>query len=148
MKKLFALLLITSIFAFSCSPIYKKPSNFRSGITDYSRFNEKGFFITESNSVSFDYQAIGSVYVQQEEGYEIISNDPISIKYKDDVTGYESVKQTSNLKTGNKYIGLDVNKGLDELHRITTSNKGNGIINLKITFWSGGYNITGMAIKK
>lgn len=141
-------MLAATTFIVSCSPVYQKPYNFTSGITDYSRFNEKGFFISESNSVNFEYQAVGSVYVQQEEGYEVVSNQQLTTKYKDDVTGYESVKRTTTLKTGNKYIGLDVNKGLDELYRITTSNKGNGIINLKITFWSGGYTISGMAIKK
>jgi uncharacterized protein YbjQ (UPF0145 family) len=48
------------------------------GYVDYSVFTERGFFITESNSVHFDYTALGSVSVYIQSGYK--GEDPDSYK--------------------------------------------------------------------
>lgn len=57
MKNLFYILLAVLLFT-SCS-MYKSINE--TVVIDYSRYTSQGFFITESNSVSFDYKPIGSV---------------------------------------------------------------------------------------
>ena len=36
---------------------------------DYSMLTKEGYFVTESNSVSFDYEAIGSIYAVEVGGW-------------------------------------------------------------------------------
>ncbi|MBB2149187.1 hypothetical protein [Pedobacter gandavensis] len=148
MKKLHVLIAAAALLMSSCSPIIRTPEEFSSGITDYSTFAKKGFFITESNSVNFDYQPIGSVYVKQQAGYEVLSNTTKQKVYSDDVIGGKSTEDFNTLKIGSKFIPLDINRGLKEIHFQSEKSGANGIINLKITHWNGGYSITGMAIKK
>lgn len=68
MKKLLLLALVL-VMMFSCTP---KMYSF-SSVFDYRQFTKEGFFITESNSVSFKYQPIGSVTSCIVSG---VSNDP------------------------------------------------------------------------
>jgi uncharacterized protein YbjQ (UPF0145 family) len=99
-----------------------------SGTLYYDEFDD--FFITESNSVSFDYEPIGSVTAIAESGY---------------------------LKR--KYIRATANDALRVLYNEAEKNGANGIINLKITYnWEydkygnmislSSIAVTGMAIRK
>lgn len=148
MKKLNVLIAAAALIMSGCSPIIRTPEEFSSGITDYSIFAKKGFFITESNSVNFEYQPIGSVYVKQQAGYEVLSNTAKQKVYSDDVTGGQLTKDFNTMKIGSTFIPLDINRGLKEIYIQSEKAGSNGIINLKITHWNGGYSITGMAIKK
>jgi uncharacterized protein YbjQ (UPF0145 family) len=52
-----------------------------SSVVDYSKYAKKGFFLSESNSVNFEYEAFGSLSVvvlsgkKQGEGYKVASSD-------------------------------------------------------------------------
>lgn len=112
---------------------------------DYSYLTNQGIFVTESNSVSFDYEACGSLYVECVGGW---------------VTKKQAVDmQDIYIQKSGKYVYVPAtiedafNLVLDELKALN----GNGVINLRITpvsEYSALYNvnmnkiyITGMVIK-
>lgn len=75
MKQLFILiftLVILNLNLVSCVtltlPPLPAPYAF-AGIFDYSPLTSKGVFVTESNSVSFDYETIGSLYAISDGGW-------------------------------------------------------------------------------
>lgn len=95
------------------------------GILDYSPLTSKGVFVTESNSVSFDYETIGSLYAESKGGW-------ISKSY---------VEPSMDALYNEVLQQLDVYKA-------------NGIVNLKLRV-SGSiadknkkYSLEGMAIRK
>lgn len=54
----------------SCVTIPTPPAPYAfAGIFDYSPLTSKGVFVTESNSVSFDYETIGSIYAESRGGW-------------------------------------------------------------------------------
>lgn len=59
MKKIIFLLLVSLSLA-SCYTL-DIPQSTTTNIIDYSEFAEQGIFVTESNSVNFDYKPLGSV---------------------------------------------------------------------------------------
>jgi len=63
MKKIISVFIV-SLFLFSCSPAYYLAS----GGVDFTNLTKDGFFITESNSVSFSYKPIGSIYSECSSG--------------------------------------------------------------------------------
>ncbi|MCL1933522.1 MAG: hypothetical protein FWF53_06915 [Candidatus Azobacteroides sp.] len=107
MKKI--LIIAFTMFFISCSSgrfIYDSYS----GVIDYSNYSTKGFFITESPSVSFEYTPIGSVIVEITSGYEIASSskDKVILQWK--YATYEDALQSLYKKAGdikaNGVIGL------------------------------------------
>jgi len=80
MKKV--LIFLLPVFLFSCEP-YKFIYNSNLAVVDYGPYTSKGFFITESPSVSFEYTPIGSVSVVLQSGYEIKSQSKNKTNYGD-----------------------------------------------------------------
>lgn len=139
----------------SCVTTYKWPYIQESSIIDYSVYAKKGFFITESNSVNFDYSAIGSISAKVESGYEVLNMDAVKVT-GDDI--YSRQPETKiNVKYG-KYIKATPEAAINELFNQAIQSKANGIIGLTIkpiTTTSQqygnvvtGYFVTGMAIRK
>lgn len=128
MKKFFPCAIVAlSSLLYGCST-YPDQIN-KISVLDYSRYTKDGFFITESNSVSFDYEPIASISVDMYDGKVANTN----------------------------YWGFpDAIRGLELLVQKAKYSKGNGIINLKIEPFSvksanyqrSGIRLTGMAIKR
>lgn len=114
-------------------------------VIDYSRYTSQGFFITESNSVSFDYKPIGSVVTvvkgtkKKETGKQ---NDGDSIQ-----------KRKKSFFEEPRAEYYSVYEAIDEFVRKSKNTGANGTINFKVSYtndkeFGNGYVITGMAIKK
>ena len=144
MKRL-TLLLLTAISFSSCMSIRPATSTSSYSI-DYSKFADKGFFITESNSVSFNYTPLSSVYSSQTSGYELLLVNGVVQK----TSSYNGPAVPKTTKT---YIDASPEAVLSALYENAIKQGANGIINLNITSItsvSGRPTITatGMAIKK
>lgn len=134
------LFFIAAIFS-SCAPSMGKYYMYTS-VVDYSRYSQKGFFITESNSVSFEYTPIGSIYV------EVVSGDT-PIPAKDEMSYETYVFKAANLDDAFQKL---VDAGMKR--------DANGVINVKTEHYKPYYNkeenkiigdswvVTGMLIKK
>lgn len=144
-KHLFFLSLI--LVMASCSTKYAMIKE--SSIIDYSSFEKNGFFLSEANSVSFDYRAVGSVSATVLNGWEVkgVAKD----NRQNAVTS-----MGEQIKYG-LYKNATPNDVLDELYKKAIENGANGIINLSIKPTTEtipgrgmikGYYATGMAIKK
>ncbi|TKC06936.1 hypothetical protein [Pedobacter frigoris] len=147
MKKIyFAFALIASLS--SCSAPIVKPRYIKDVyIFDYSKYADKGFFFSESNSVNFNYIPIGSINAYNESGYEVVS----SVKERernDDVLMAEHSFHTSTTRYGDKLILADRSDLIDEVYKQALKKGANGIINLKFVFTTKNVTISGMAIKK
>lgn len=148
MRKLLTLLLLATLLT-SC--FVKYPAIESAVVLDYSIHEKHGVFLTQSNSVSFDYKPLGSVTALQLDGHKDMKlakklakadyfNDGAVDKEKDSNWLYptrEAVLEAMCKKA--KEIGA------------------NGIIDLRIYYKSNyiakgyiqeGYEATGMAIKK
>ena len=116
-------ILFLSFILFSCAPKYY----ITSGCVDFSNLTKDGFFITESNSVNFDYKPIGSIYSYISSGVS---------------------------KRNYTWINANYDDALIELKREAVSRGSNGIINLSYNITRDkSYNtlsvyLEGMAIKK
>lgn len=133
--------MVLSLLFSSCItqvPISVREAKIISNGVDYSEFAQAGFFITEANSVSFEYKTVGSVsaYVQSggKNGAYTYSNSSKLLANQVIMTPRDAVKK---LYDEAKALGA------------------NGIINLKIirtfdpfTYLNDGYEATGMAIVK
>lgn len=131
MKQLFILILTLAILSLnlvSCvtltPPPLPAPYAF-AGIFDYSPLTSKGVFVTESNSVSFDYETIGSLYAISDGGW---------------------INKT--------YVEPSLDALYNEVLKQLDAYNANGIVNLKINV-SGRiadrtkrYSLEGMAIRK
>lgn len=122
MRKLFYL--ISILLLMSCSGnkhIYTETAQ----IIDYEKYNNKGFFITESNSVSFDYTPIGSIVVRIYSGHEVVGTEYVK-KFKSTGTYTEIPK----MRVGDWRNG-DLEDAFIKLHKEAISRGANGVINLK-----------------
>lgn len=153
MRKLTFLVAVIATFAMtSCSLSVKIPYRYSMSYIDYNTVSQQyGVFITESNSVGFDYQPIGSISLMERSGNEVKSSES---EAKDGV-------YSKSLITTVKY-GDWIDASIDELLKIACQKAieqgGNGIINMKIEYlpstvvnnvvYSEGYRITGMIIKR
>lgn len=129
MKQLFTLiftLAILSLNLVSCITLPPPPAPYAfAGIFDYSPLTSKGVFVTESNSVSFDYETIGSLYAISDGGW-----------------------------INNIYVEPSLDALYNEVLKQLDAYNANGIVNLKINV-SGTiadrtkrYSLEGMAIRK
>lgn len=116
------------ISSVSCTPKFSSKVYY----TDYQRYSDAGFFITESNTVSFDYIPVGSVVVRQTAGVmsdtEIISQNVPEKRGYDELYGELEKKRHSNSwKLPSDYTALDA------VYKVAKEQNADGIINLKIT---------------
>lgn len=137
MKKvpiIFAVLL--SIILTGCGPTAQYIE--RVDFLDYSEYSKEGFFITESNSVSFDYIPLGSIAVYM---------------YAGEGGNWYLVNGVMRYKSNSlPYPGRALELAVSESKRIG----GNAIINLKISpstinligVDQSGFILTGMTVKK
>jgi hypothetical protein len=122
MKKVLLLLLSASIFN-SCYVSRFEYNSYTSTI-DYSEYTKAGFFITESNSVSFEYQPLGSITVVVKSGdikqkYQVVLDDGTTLGLRDDDAKWKEASSADALVL---------------LHIKATQMNANGIINLKTSY--------------
>ncbi len=145
-KLLFAAVLSASLIG--CIPQRTFFSTFSSGI-DYKEYSDLGFYVTESNSVNFNYTPISSIVASVKSGYlgdEKPSNSKVKVSKSD---------------RGSLFITATASIVLEELYQEAIKLGANGIINLKIEAKTESgindygvttdfpvYVATGMAIKK
>lgn len=155
MKKNLILVAVFSLLLYSCSVI--GPGMYSATAIDYQRFNEQGFFITESNSVNFEYTPISSVSALFTNGWiekEVVDeNKPRKLKkYKDDVYN------TEGPKTKQVYVRGTPDGVTDLLVDEAMKMGANGVINFRydpVYSYSkdggatlSGWTASGMAIKR
>ena len=140
MKKVLLSILFVGLLTSCVTPKLPEPYG-TSTILDYSPLTSKGFYVTESNSVSFDYQAIASVSATEVAGW--VKKDKKQVI--SDGTLRKNVKPSSG-----KYIRVspDINAAMDRMVEILRTVGANGIINLNIQWESSRIIISGMAIRK
>ncbi len=119
---------VLCISSVSCTPKFSSKVYY----TDYQRYSDAGFFITESNTVSFDYVPVGSVVVRQTAGVmsdtEIISQNVPEKRGYDELYGELEKKRYSN-----SWILPSDYTALDAVYKVAKEQNADGIINLKIT---------------
>lgn len=148
MKKIL-LLSFCTIALSSCATYLPAPKSVI-GMIDYSGLTNRGIFVTESNSVSFDYEPIGSIYVEEVGGWIRKDGKPNFVDSKDDYYVGSSSKKV--------YQAPDIQAVYVKLSNKLKDVNANGLINLKIISTSefdqlskttvGKIVITGMAINK
>jgi len=137
----------------SCG-IFRQPTVSVSSTLDYSKYLKDGFYLTESNSVSFTHEPLASVSALQLSGYKIKSSG--QKQFRDDA--YQTGHSETYTTTTNEYVNATRSEVLEQLVKEAKSKGANGIINLDIdpivtTTKEGlvsisGYSATGMAIKR
>jgi uncharacterized protein YbjQ (UPF0145 family) len=141
------LLLFTFV---SCETVLQVPKYVSvSSFIDYSYFTDKGIYVSESNSVNFDYTPMGSIDILIASGYKFKQG---VVKEKD------MLGQTFYSDSKSEWKNATINEAFDELYKVAINKNANGIINLKISQNivesydrknSGlSFHITGMAIRK
>lgn len=148
MKKLILLIFAIGLFTSCVTTKLPEPYGF-SSFLDYSPLTERGIYVTESNSVSFDYQTIGSVAATEVGGW---------VKKKE----VKEEKKTTKGREDDMYAGVDRNRNAGKnvhvspslnaaMERMVTTLKdvgANGVINLKVQMDHHKIVISGMAIRK
>ena len=135
MKKIILICIIALVAMTSCEPALKFQQS--AGFIDYAMF--PGMFITESNSVNFDYSPIGSLYAEEISGeYQIVKKKVGTDELYGDE--YAVVDGSYRHASPQSALAFAVKKAQDM--------GGNGIINLRISRETGGYSVTGMVIKR
>ena len=143
------LLLIMPILALaSCTTVNVPAPKQYAATIDYTYLSQKGIFVTESNSVSFDYEPLGSLYVECLGGW-------VKKKHKDgDVM--------EDIYMANPGSVMYLKPTIEEAYQLVLSEikklRANGVINLKISTvseFNSTYKvtvdkivITGMCIRK
>lgn len=123
MKAKFIFLTLSLLVLSSCSTSIKYCETV--GYIDYSQYASKGVFITESNSVNFEYEPLGSISVLVEDGYK---KGTRRSKYN-----YVDLDGNRHLTEEYEYWAkASYNSALDVAVDSIISKGGNGIINLKI----------------
>ena len=115
-------MMIVSVFVTSCATLVPGPGKYVACV-DYGYLSQKGIFVSESNTVNFDYEPLGSLYVECTGGW--VKNDEISME---DIYITKKGKKTYQPPIVEDAFDL----ALGELKAL----RGNGIINFKITMVS------------
>ena len=152
----FLFISVTALLLSACATMPKRAYTSYSASFDFTEFTNDGFFITESNSVSFDYDPIGSISGVVTSGYEVLGKEKQGAsKMGDDVYAKE---KTEKVKYG-EYKYADFRNVLFEIVESAKKMGANGIINLDVTYSPGtndmygnevvpsSYTASGMAIK-
>ena len=153
MKFIKTVIILFSISLLSCIPTI--PGYKYTSMIDYSKYVNQGFFITESNSVSFEYDPIASMYTKVVGGESIeviVEEKPVDSNAKYSARDRRGDSEKVTTKKG--YRAYTVYDALDDLVEKCKKSGANGIINLNISYtYNGsgnqnGYAISGMAIKR
>lgn len=145
------LFVVVLVMTVSCSP--KRYYSSFTYLIDYQKYTEEGFFLTESNSVSFEYSPVGSVcsVVESRAGSEAAFKP---VKHYVDDTLYEN---DPSIKVHREIKSATVDDAIATAIECARVKGANGIINLSVTETSKdiGYGLTekviivkGMAIKR
>ena len=139
------ILFVLTAIVLICSGCQTYPYIQKIHYLDYSFFKERNFFVTETNTVSFPYESLGSitvvvrsgkVYKQSDaESYKPIYQRSGDFKYATIADIYNLVYDLAKEKGGNGILGFKIEYLLPD--KFSGKNKSND-----------GYMITGMAIKK
>lgn len=113
-------------------------------VIDYSEYISRGFFITESNSVSFAYEPIGSVVAGVSSGWEILNSTTETTTSDDNVYGTSS---KTKIKYG-EYVGARLDDAIDLLYKKCIELGADGVINFSFSSSGSECVVSGMAIKK
>lgn len=143
-KHLFTLMVIVLI----CSSCQTSPYIQKVNYLDYSFFKERNFFITETNTVSFPYESLGSIYVIVRSGKLYKTTD------FDEPDSYKPMYQRKG-----KYKRATLEDAYQLIYDSAKEKGANGILRFKIEYLTLGTNagkdkpidsyiITGMTIKK
>ena len=125
----------------ACATMPKRAYTSYSASFDFTEFTKDGFFITESNSVSFDYAPIGSISGVVTSGYEVLGRDK-GQKMKDDVYSQE---KNEKIRYG-EYKYADFRNVLLEIVESAKKLGANGIINLDVKYNPGTNDIYGKEV--
>lgn len=147
MKKYFYLLMLAVLLA-SCSIVNVPAPKQYAATIDYAYLSQKGIFVTESNSVNFDYEPLGSIYVECTGGW-------VKKKYKEgDVMQDIYMANPSSVE----YLPATIDDAYQMVLSEVKKLRANGVINLKISTVSEYLStykvtvnkiiITGMCIRK
>ncbi|WP_304649350.1 hypothetical protein [uncultured Duncaniella sp.] len=142
-----AMIVVAFLFA-SCSQkiLYTESV----GFVDYSTYLNEGIFLTESNSVNFEYDAIGSVSAVVYSGDAVVSQS-------EQVDKNEIYGERTKVKNKVGWKAASPDDALNAAVAQVRKQGGNGLINIKITPTTEidnakrvrtGFLITGMAIKR
>ena len=126
--KLFFLVLILCLS--SCAPKFSTAFFY----TDYSKYTQQGFFITESNSAPFDYNPVGSIFIRQKAGkmsdVEILSQNVKEPKGYDELYGdLEMKRSVNNIKRPSD------DSVLQAAFEFAKSQNADGIINISFKYY-------------
>lgn len=150
MKKLILLVItIAAVVMTSCAP---NATNFFKQVAytlDYQKAGKGRVFITEANSVSFEYTPIASILVIEESGKSVVKETEVET-IGDEVYGKQSMikVQTKGWREANLYSALTF--AVEQCENLG----GDGIINLKNRIITdnqtnhSSIEITGMVIKR
>lgn len=145
MKRILFALVVIVLICSSCQTYeYLQKVNY----LDYSFFKEKNFFITETNTVSFPYESLGSIYVIVRSGKLYKTTD---INERD---SYKPIYQRKG-----KYKKATLEDAYQLIYDSAREKGANGLLRFNIEYLTVdgdliknrpviGYVITGMAIKK
>ena len=125
MKKLFLLSAAMMLFV-SCASVQLPAPRSATSLMDYSPLTSNGIFVTESNSVSFEYEPIGSVVAVAYGGWGKLESQ-------------KAGKDDSYVSTSGKTVYFDpsLSDAYESLKSKLFEIGANGIINLKATFTPG-----------
>ena len=132
MKKVLFVAVILSTLT-SCAAYLPTPKTVVD-VTDYSVFHENGIYVTESNSVSFDYKSIGHISVEAYGGWvdkKTTSKDKLEAKRYNNDDYYDSPSSSSPFRS-RKYVLPNIDDAISIFIDKVKASKGNGVINFKI----------------
>ena len=142
MKKLF---LALSVALLSSCVTYSPLVNF----IDYSAYNDQGMFLTESNSVDFDYTPVGSINVLLYSGY--VKQTP---EYLVEDKAVDAVYYSSSSTGRSKYQDATIQEALRIVVDQAKHKGADAVINLHYEYISAfknqpaGWYVSGMAVKR
>ena len=128
-KTILMIVAIMAMLLMSCAPT--REFSFIAGALDYRAI--PGVFITESNSVSFDYEPIGSITVIEISGNT--KKQKQKVKDIDDIYGKAEKKRTGDyyytVTTTSNWREADLQSALNYAAEKVKELGGDGLINLK-----------------
>lgn len=112
---------------------------------DLRPLTDDGFFITESNSVGFDYQPIGTMTLYEFSGEDktyVVTQEEVEKDWNDGIYVQTGIKMRSS-----HWRTATGKSALDELVKLAKNEGANGIINLTIKYNYYVYNNTPMYLE-
>lgn len=155
MKKVLLSVLAVWLLA-SCVTVKLPAPSSSSELLDYSLLTNQGIYVTESNSVSFDYQAIGSISITERGGWVKKEKAKKAVnKPRKNNTDDFYINSEENQSSGKMtYVAPNIENAMEHMAAKLKEVRANGIINLNIHFSNVAEGfpeyivISGMAIRK